>query len=256
MSNPKIAPKRKPITKKTRFEVFKRDNFTCQYCGKMAPDVILEIDHIIPVSEGGDNELPNLVTSCRDCNRGKGKRKLSDRSELKIQQQQLKELAKKREQLQMMMEWRKELLNFDNEQINAVESIFNQKLGRHFTEQGREIISKLIKRCGVALVCESVDVYISKCYQPSIQEFSKGFSYIGSVCYNKEKQKTDPNVYWVNKAVYYCNRKFFRIPKWKIKNLVSVLINGEDDCNNILSLLENCNSWDEFVSALTEDKDV
>ena len=63
--------KRKSITMKTRFEIFKRDNFTCQYCGKKTPEVILEIDHIIPVTKGGDSFIENLVTSCFECNRGK-----------------------------------------------------------------------------------------------------------------------------------------------------------------------------------------
>lgn len=38
-------PRRKPISKKIRFEVFKRDGFTCQYCGRMAPDVVL-VDYL------------------------------------------------------------------------------------------------------------------------------------------------------------------------------------------------------------------
>ena len=63
---------RKALSKKLRFEVFKRDKFTCQYCGRMAPDVILEVDHINPVAEGGNNNFNNLVTACQDCNRGKG----------------------------------------------------------------------------------------------------------------------------------------------------------------------------------------
>lgn len=62
---------RKPIKKSKRFAVFNRDNHTCQYCGKKAPGVVLEIDHKIPVSKGGDNSMNNLVTSCFDCNRGK-----------------------------------------------------------------------------------------------------------------------------------------------------------------------------------------
>ena len=45
----------------------------------MAPDVILEVDHINAVANGGKNEIMNLVTSCFDCNRGKGKNKLSDK---------------------------------------------------------------------------------------------------------------------------------------------------------------------------------
>jgi len=63
--------KRKSISKKVRFEIFKRDNFACQYCGSTPPSVILEIDHIHPVSKGGTNSEDNLVTSCFDCNRGK-----------------------------------------------------------------------------------------------------------------------------------------------------------------------------------------
>ena len=57
---------------KTRFAVLKRDNFTCQYCGRKAPEVILEVDHIYPKSKGGKNEIDNYKTSCRDCNIGKG----------------------------------------------------------------------------------------------------------------------------------------------------------------------------------------
>lgn len=68
---------RKPLGKKLRFEIFDRDSFTCQYCGKTPPDVVLEVDHIVPVVDGGDNERENLRTSCFDCNRGKGARRLN-----------------------------------------------------------------------------------------------------------------------------------------------------------------------------------
>lgn len=66
-----MAGKRKVISKKTRFEVFKRDGFVCQYCGAHPPAVILEPDHINPVCNGGGNDMDNLVTYCFDCNRGK-----------------------------------------------------------------------------------------------------------------------------------------------------------------------------------------
>lgn len=66
------------ISKKIRFEVFKRDRFTCQYCGKKTPEVVLEVDHIVSVNDGGQDDLTNLVTSCFDCNRGKGKISLDE----------------------------------------------------------------------------------------------------------------------------------------------------------------------------------
>lgn len=62
---------RKPVSKRVRFEVFKRDGFCCVYCGRVPPTVMLEVDHIIPVVGGGSNDEGNLVTSCFDCNRGK-----------------------------------------------------------------------------------------------------------------------------------------------------------------------------------------
>ena len=95
---------RKAISKKTRFEVFKRDSFTCQYCGCAAPDVILHIDHINPVAGGGDNDILNLVTSCLDCNLGKGARTLDDKSSIAKQRAQLEELNRRREQLEMMLQ--------------------------------------------------------------------------------------------------------------------------------------------------------
>ena len=69
--------KRKAISKGLRFDIFRRDEFTCQYCGSQPPDVVLEIDHIMPVKEGGDNHPLNLVTACEACNRGKAAKVLS-----------------------------------------------------------------------------------------------------------------------------------------------------------------------------------
>lgn len=62
---------RKSISKKTRFEVFKRDKFACQYCGKHPPDALLQVDHINPVKLGGGNDMDNLITACQACNLGK-----------------------------------------------------------------------------------------------------------------------------------------------------------------------------------------
>ena len=65
------APKRKQISTRTRFEIFKRDGFVCQYCGAHPPNVVLHVDHIIAVARGGDSNRENLTTACDTCNRGK-----------------------------------------------------------------------------------------------------------------------------------------------------------------------------------------
>lgn len=77
MTKPASDNLRKSIPKKVRFNVFKRDGFICQYCGAAPPKAVLEIDHIEPVSRGGDNDPDNLITACFDCNRGKGSELLS-----------------------------------------------------------------------------------------------------------------------------------------------------------------------------------
>lgn len=64
--------KRKGISKRLRFSIFTRDDFTCRYCGKQSDSVPLVIDHIIPVCEGGTNDESNLATACEPCNQGKG----------------------------------------------------------------------------------------------------------------------------------------------------------------------------------------
>lgn len=69
--------KRIALSKRVRFEVFKRDGFICQYCGAHPPETILHVDHIVAVAEGGGNDMDNLVTACEDCNLGKGARPLN-----------------------------------------------------------------------------------------------------------------------------------------------------------------------------------
>lgn len=72
-----MATKRKAVGNSKRFDIFKRDQFTCQYCGAHPPDVILELDHIEAVANGGSNDDHNLVTSCFNCNRGKAAKSLN-----------------------------------------------------------------------------------------------------------------------------------------------------------------------------------
>lgn len=68
------------MTKKLREYIKKRDNFTCCNCGNSTykePNLLLEIDHIIPVAKGGCTEENNLQTLCWKCNRAKSDKILS-----------------------------------------------------------------------------------------------------------------------------------------------------------------------------------
>lgn len=194
--------KRKSISKKTRFEVFKRDNFTCQYCGRSAPDIILEIDHINPVKNGGDNNIMNLITSCFDCNRGKGKRKLTENEEIKLQMEQLKEINLKREQLEMLLQWKKELDNFEDEQVDKIEEILFEKTKNTFSEYGRKNCKNNIKEYGFEEVYESTIISINQYYDETDEDsVTKVFDYIGKICNTRRRQKNNPTTYKIN---YLC----------------------------------------------------
>lgn len=59
------------ISKRLRYEVLRRDNYTCRYCGARAPEAKITVDHVVPVALGGTDEPSNLVAACGDCNGGK-----------------------------------------------------------------------------------------------------------------------------------------------------------------------------------------
>jgi hypothetical protein len=59
---------------KTKIRVVRRDNHTCQNCGKHLKDDEVEFDHVIPISRGGSSEEHNIRLTCHDCNSDKGDR--------------------------------------------------------------------------------------------------------------------------------------------------------------------------------------
>lgn len=73
---------------KLRFEIMKRDNFTCKYCGRNVIDdnIKIHIDHIIPKNKGGKEIYNNLIVSCESCNLGKGCVLLNKNQEMKIKE--------------------------------------------------------------------------------------------------------------------------------------------------------------------------
>jgi len=62
----------------TRFNVFLRDGFLCQYCNGRRPVEELTFDHVLPRSRGGRTTWSNVVTACSACNLSKGNRLLTE----------------------------------------------------------------------------------------------------------------------------------------------------------------------------------
>lgn len=71
-----LVKRPRPRLKLTRREIFRRDNYTCQYCGLQTR--VLTIDHVIPRHRGGNHDWENVVSACPACNRKKGGRTPSE----------------------------------------------------------------------------------------------------------------------------------------------------------------------------------
>lgn len=189
--------KRKNIPQKVRFEVFKRDSFKCQYCGGTSPDILLEVDHIKPVKEGGDNDITNLITSCQACNSGKGARLLDDDSVLKKQRQQLEDLNERRQQLEMMMEWRDSLKDIDNEAYNMAHDYYANLTGYTLTDLGEKELRQNIKKYGLNSVLDAIDCAIDQ-YAVRVDDhitadsIRRVFKMVGKICHVKTVDKEKP----------------------------------------------------------------
>jgi Fe2+ or Zn2+ uptake regulation protein len=61
-----------------RLKIFERDNYQCHYCKKQLTRFTVTLDHIQPVSQGGDNSYNNLITACLHCNSERGNRPIMD----------------------------------------------------------------------------------------------------------------------------------------------------------------------------------
>jgi hypothetical protein len=174
------------LSKRARFEVFKRDAFTCQYCGAHPPSVVLECDHIIPVSEGGTNDMDNLVTACFPCNRGK-----ADIS-LNVVPQSLSEkaaqIAEREEQLRgysEIMEAKRQRLDSQTWEIMELFYPGAESVPRDHFNGTRNFIEKL----GFHEVYEAAEIAL---VGPA--RGNRVFRYFCGVCWNRVREQGDSNV--------------------------------------------------------------
>lgn len=237
-----MAGKRKAISKRVRFEVLKRDAFTCQYCGKMPPDTVLHIDHIKPVSKGGNNGILNLVTSCVDCNLGKSNIELSDDSAVKKQQSQLAEMAEKKSQIELMVEWRESLIDAEELLVDSVERLIDRYLAdqdKVVSDSGKIVIRKAVKKHGYQKVMDSVErAYVNKTEfsmnWPKAIEFA-GTSTKCNIHYIKGVLKNKVNN--LNERKFYAETKDIELTKDNY-NFMFDAAKESHSLNSFLSMIE------------------
>lgn len=230
---------RKSLSKKVRFEVFKRDNFTCQYCGGKAPQVVLEVDHIEPVSKGGTNDILNLVTSCFDCNRGKSDRRLSDDSIITQQQEQLEELNERRLQLEMMLDWRRELSEIDDELIDFLINEIESVSGLEVLESGVKKVKSWFKKYDYDILLDSIEASFLQ-----YEDEQKAFSLIPRIAY----YKSNPDKQINQELLYIRGILRNRLSYLDEKKALHLLIKANEflDEHVLKDIALNCSSWTNF----------
>lgn len=173
---------RKAISKRVRFEVFKRDAFACQYCGAHPPGVLLHVDHILAVANGGTNAMDNLVTSCLPCNLGKGAR------DLNVVPQSLAEKAKETAEREAQLAGYQTILAAKRERIDRdVWRVLEHLSGGGRLEKApREHYAstqRFVERLGLHVVLEAADIALVA----RVSEW-KRFRYFCGVCWNKIRE--------------------------------------------------------------------
>lgn len=245
--------KRKTISKKTRFEVFKRDSFKCQYCGKCAPEVVLNVDHIHPVSQGGEDDMMNYVTSCFDCNSGKSDRLLSDDSVVAKQRQQLEELNERREQLEMMLNWRDGLKQINEESLERLHDAWRAVApGWHLNDSGLNEARKLLKDFGLIAVLDAIDT-ASRTYiriddngKAQSEAVNAAWSKIGGIC----RMATQPESL---RKLYYARgilRNRVYVNEAYVMQLMKGAVENGMDPQSIIDLAKQVRNWTEFKAEL------
>lgn len=170
---------RQAISKSVRFEVFKRDGFCCAYCGAMPPEVVLEVDHITPVSAGGGNERDNLITSCRDCNRGKGARQLS--SVPQSLEERAAEIEEREAQITALSKMIQEAHDRAEERIWAIAEVIHPGASEGYSREKFQSIRRFIERLGYPEAYDAARIAANR-HAPGT---AVCFRYFCGVCWNK-----------------------------------------------------------------------
>ena len=175
---------REPISKKLRFEVFKRDSFACQYCGKTPPVVTLEIDHIIPVSKNGKTEIDNLITSCFDCNRGKGSVELTSLPE--TTQSKMEIMAEREEQYKSLKKLQLRIHKRINKEINQIEEVYTREFEDWVFSDGfkNNSVKRFIDNLGFIEVLSAMEAACAR-----VRHKDRVLKYFCAICWNKMRDK-------------------------------------------------------------------
>jgi len=162
------------VSTRTRFEVFKRDRFTCAYCGRTPPEVLLHVDHVVPLAAGGGGEMENLITACATCNQGKAARLLDEGSTPVVGKASVEEAQERLAQARAYAEASADLRRLLEDQANAVMDAWARAFratddGTHWQLSGRgaqfpmqSSVRNLLRRLPLDDLLSGVDIVATR----------------------------------------------------------------------------------------------
>ena len=179
-STPEYKP-RKAVSTRTRFEIFKRDKFTCQYCGAKPPSVILHVDHVIALANGGTNDTGNLTTACKDCNLGKSAVPLS--SVPKSLEDTALEAVEMRRQVEAYADMINKAREAEEDQCWQIAEIIQPGASDGWSTDKFNGVKQFIQKLGYPQTLEAAHI-ASDAKSPGNQRFR----YFCGICWNRARE--------------------------------------------------------------------
>lgn len=252
---------RKAIPKGVRFDVFKRDSFKCQYCGATSPDILLQIDHIHPVSKGGVNDVTNLITACQPCNSGKSDKTLYENTTVTKARTQLEQLQERREQLEMMMSWMEGLRDLKETALDRVVDYWrNLAPGFTMNQNGRSDLQKWIREFNIEELCQAMDIAAEKYLRfeddgnVTSESWEEAFAKISGICRVKRASEDEPDL----KDLFYIRgivRKRLDGGYYKDYEALGMLKEAHSwgvPLEELGAIAKRISSWTQFRDAINE----
>lgn len=184
---------RMAVSNKLRFEVFKRDGFTCQYCGRKTPEVILEVDHIVPLKENGQDHIQNLVTSCFECNRGKAGTPLEQAFTRKDLKDDLYALAEKELQLKAYNRILSQQAKRRDKDLSIIERKYMEIVGetdKIFSDSANRSVRYFLSLFPLQKLLDALDIMAGK-YDTGTLKRNATFSYFCGIVHRWRKEASD-----------------------------------------------------------------
>ena len=238
---------RKSTGKKLRFEILKRDKFTCCYCGRKAPDVVLHVDHLVPVSKGGTNDPLNLITACADCNGGKSDRELSNADLIEKRRLQAESLQDRINAAHDLAEWQINMVSMKPE-IDAINKVMCELGNCQLSGHGESLVRRLLKKYTLNDVICCVPIAVEK-NKSGVKEFGKSLEF---ECKKLVDERERPGICAIWSDVWKASKSYGGRDHYGKQGVVDSLWilkkHGYDPHEVSIECFNTADTWDDYVA--------